>query len=180
MRVVSGIARGRKLKTPSGNEVRPTADSVKEAVFNILRNDVEGRRVLDLFAGSGQMGIEALSRGAKEAVFVDISRTSLKLVNENLALCGFQAETVKEDALSYLKKASPFDIIIIDPPYDSDYYEKVLELIKSFDILTDGGIIVVETRRNRVLPDIQQPYKKLKDYGYGTVKITLYTKEKLI
>ena len=171
MRVVSGIARGRKLKTPSGNEVRPTADSVKEAVFNILRNDVEGRRVLDLFAGS---------RGAKEAVFVDISRTSLKLVNENLALCGFQAETVKEDALSYLKKASPFDIIIIDPPYDSDYYEKVLELIKSFDILTDGGIIVVETRRNRVLPDIQQPYKKLKDYGYGTVKITLYTKEKLI
>ena len=146
----------------------------------MIGSGLGGIRFLDLFAGSGQMGIEALSRGAKEAVFVDISRTSLKLVNENLALCGFQAETVKEDALSYLKKASPFDIIIIDPPYDSDYYEKVLELIKSFDILTDGGIIVVETRRNRVLPDIQQPYKKLKDYGYGTVKITLYTKEKLI
>ena len=179
MRVVSGIARGRKLKTPAGNEVRPTADSVKEAVFNILRDDVEGRRVLDLFAGSGQMGIEALSRGAKEAVFVDVSRTSLKLVKNNLALCGFQAETVREDALSYLRYASPFDLIIIDPPYDSDYYEKVLELIKSFDILTDGGIIVVETRRNRVLPDMQLPYRKLKDYGYGTVKITTFTKEKL-
>ena len=179
MRVVSGIAKGRRLKTPSGMEVRPTADSVKEAVFNILRDDVEGRRVLDLFAGSGQMGIEAISRGASEVVFVDISASSLKIVKDNLALCGFHGEIIKEDALLYLKHASPFDLIIIDPPYDSDYYEKVLEQIKLFDILTDGGIIVVETRKNRILPEMTLPYKKIKDYGYGSVKISLFTKETL-
>ena len=177
MRVVSGSAKGRKLKTPHGKDVRPTADSVKEAVFNIIREDVTGRRVLDLFAGSGQMGIEALSRGAREAVFVDISSASLKLVKDNLNLCGFSGETVKEDAVNYIQHAKPFDLIFIDPPYDSEYYEKVLEKIKLFDILTDGGIIIVETRRSRILPDMEYPFKKNKEYIYGSVKISVYTKE---
>ena len=165
MRVVSGSAKGRKLKTPHGMDVRPTADSVKEAVFNIIREDVTGRRVLDLFAGSGQMGIEALSRGAREAVFVDISSASLKLVKD------------KEDAVNYIQHAKPFDLIFIDPPYDSEYYEKVLEKIKLFDILTDGGIIIVETRRSKILPDMECPFKKIKEYIYGSVKISVYTKE---
>ena len=177
MRVVSGSAKGRKLKTPHGKDVRPTADSVKEAVFNIIREDVTGRRVLDLFAGSGQMGIEALSRGAREAVFVDISSASLKLVKDNLNLCGFSGETVKEDAVNYIQHAKPFDLIFIDPPYDSEYYEKVLEKIKLFDILTDGGIIIVETRRSKILPDMKCPFKKIKEYIYGSVKISVYTKE---
>lgn len=179
MRVISGSAKGRKLKTPRGMDVRPTTDSVKEAVFNIIREDVIGCRVLDLFAGSGQLGIEALSRGAKEAVFVDVSATSLKLVKDNLMLCGFNGKTVREDALDYLQHAEPFDLIFIDPPYDSDYYEKVLEKIKLFDILTDGGIMIVETRRNKELPDIGCPFKMLKEYGYGSVKISTYTKEAL-
>ena len=177
MRVISGSAKGRKLKTPHGMDVRPTTDNVKEAVFNIIREDITGRRVLDLFAGSGQMGVEALSRGAKEAVFVDMSITSLKLVRENLNLCHFSGETVKEDALIYLSHAKPFDLIFIDPPYDSDYYEKVLEKIKLFDILTDGGIIIIEARRNRILPKMEYPYKMLKEYNYGSVKILTYTKE---
>ena len=177
MRVISGSAKGRKLKTPRGMDVRPTADSVKEAVFNIIREDVIGCRVLDLFAGSGQLGIEALSRGAKEAVFVDVSATSLKLVKDNLMLCGFTGKTVKEDAINYLQDASSFDLIFIDPPYDSDCYEKVFEKIKSFDILTDGGIIIVESRRNKTLPDLEYPYKMLKVYEYGSVKISTYTKE---
>ena len=177
MRVISGIAKGRKLKTPQGMNVRPTADSVKEAVFNIVRDDIIGRRVLDLFAGSGQMGIEALSRGAREAVFVDVSTTSIKLVNDNLKLCGFAGETVKEDAVSYLQHAAQFDLIFIDPPYDSDYYEKVLEKIKLFDILTDGGIIIVETRKNKILPAMDYPLRLIKEYEYGSVKITKFTKE---
>ena len=177
MRVISGSAKGRKLKTPKDMDVRPTSDSVKEAVFNIIREDISGRRVLDLFAGSGQMGIEALSRGARDAVFVDISSVSLKLVRENLNLCGFSGETVKEDAVNYLQHAKPFDLIFIDPPYDSEYYEKVIEMIKSFDILTDSGIIIIESRRDRILPDMQYPYRKIKEYGYGSVKITTFTKE---
>ena len=177
MRVISGSAKGRKLKTPHGMDVRPTADSVKEAVFNIIRDEIAGRRVLDLFAGSGQMGIEALSRGAREAVFVDSSVTSLKLVKENLDLCGFNGKTVKEDALKYLQRAEPFDLIFLDPPYDSEYYEKVLEKIKLFDILTDGGIIIVEARKERKLPDMEYPFKMLKEYQYGSVKISTYTKE---
>lgn len=177
MRVITGSARGRKLKTPDGFDVRPTTDSVKEAVFNIVRDDVEGRRVLDLFAGTGQLGIEALSRGAKEAVFVDASPASLKLVKENLALCRFEAQVLRSDALAYLSHAGQFDLIFVDPPYDSDIYEDILGAINSFDILSEGGIIIVESRRERPLPEMQAPYHKLREYNYGKVKICSYTKE---
>ena len=100
MRVITGSARGRKLKAPQGMDVRPTTDSVKEAIFNIIQFDVEGRRVLDLFAGTGQMGIEALSRGARECVFVDSSRQSLNIVKENLKLCSLQGTVISGDAVS--------------------------------------------------------------------------------
>ena len=89
MRVISGSARGRKFKEPVGNSVKPTSGKVKEAIFNIVQFDIEGRRVLDLFAGCGQIGIEALSRGAESAVFVDSSQDAVKLIRENLKLCGF-------------------------------------------------------------------------------------------
>lgn len=177
MRVITGSARGRKLKTPSGNDVRPTTDNVKEAIFNILRDDVEGRRVLDLFAGTGQLGIEALSRGAREAVFVDSSPESLKIVKENLALCRFSAAVVRSDAVSFLSRGGKYDVIFIDPPYASDLYEKVLESIKLFDILSEGGIIVVESDRDRPIPDMDPPYRILRDYRYGKVRIRTYTRE---
>ena len=177
MRVITGSARGRKLKTPLNDDVRPTADSVKEAVFNIIRSDVEGRRVLDLFAGTGQLGIEALSRGAAEAVFVDNSLNSIRLVKENLALCGFRADVVRSDAVSYLKNCGKFDVIFIDPPYDSDLYETVLESINLIDILNEGGIIIAEARRERALPLMTSPYRMLREYRYGKVKICTYTRE---
>lgn len=177
MRVITGSVRGRKLKTPADNAVRPTADSVKEAVFNIIRSDVEGRRVLDLFAGTGQLGIEALSRGASEAVFVDNALNSLKLVRENLALCGLKAQVVRSDAVNYLRSCGKFDLIFIDPPYDSNLYEIVLETINSIDILNEGGIIVTEARRERELPAMTAPYRMLKEYRYGQVKICTYTRE---
>ena len=176
MRVITGIAGGRKLKSPEGEAVRPTTDQVKQAIFNILQFDLEGRRVLDLFGGTGQLGIEALSRGAREAVFTDSSRTSVQLIRENLKRCGFEGKVLQTDALSYLARGEKFDVIFIDPPYDSGLYQAVLERINAVDNLTEGGIIVCETRAGTELPELAPPYRKLRERRYGTVKICLYGK----
>ena len=162
MRVITGSARGRRLKTPEGMDIRPTTDNVKESVFNILQFDIEGRRVLDLFAGTGQLGIECLSRGAREVVFIDQSRDAVKIIKENLKTCGFSAPVLQQDALAYLNGCGKFDLILVDPPYDAGLYETVLDKINSFDILSDGGIILCESRREtdparnaRSLPETQ-------------------------
>ena len=177
MRVITGSARGRKMKTPENYDIRPTTDNVKESVFNIIQFDIEGRRVLDLFAGTGQLGIECLSRGASSAVFVDQSREAVKIVKENLKACGLSGTVVQSDALSFLRTCGKFDIIFVDPPYDSDLYESVLNTVNSIDILSDGGIIICESRRERALPEMTAPYKKRKEYTYGKVKLCIYTKE---
>ena len=177
MRVITGTARGRKLKTPEGMDIRPTTDNVKESIFNIIQFDIEGRRVLDLFAGTGQLGIECLSRGASEVVFIDSSREAVKIVKENLKTCGFSAPVLQLDAVNYLRGCGKFDLIIIDPPYDSPVYDTVLETINSVDILSDGGIIICESRREKALPEMTAPYRKAKEYNYGKVKLCLYRKE---
>lgn len=177
MRVITGTARGRKLKTPENYDIRPTTDNVKESVFNIIQFDIEGRKVLDLFAGTGQLGIECLSRGAESAVFVDKDRAAIRIVKENLKLCGLKGTVVQEDALSFLRRCGRFDILFVDPPYDSNLYESVLETVKSVDILSEGGIILCEARRDRALPEMTPPYRKKKEYVYGKVKLCLYTKE---
>ena len=177
MRVITGSARGRRLKTPETYDIRPTTDNVKESVFNIIQFDVEGRRVLDLFAGTGQLGIEALSRGAAEAVFIDKDREAVKIVKENLKACGLRAAVRQEDALSALRREEKFDLIFVDPPYDAGLYGPVLESIKTVDKLTDGGIIICEARSTEPLPDLAAPYGKRKEYRYGKVKIAVYTKE---
>ena len=177
MRVITGSARGRRLKTPESYDIRPTTDNVKEAVFNILQFDIEGRRVLDLFAGTGQLGIEALSRGAAEAVFVDHDRASVQIVKENLKTCGLNGTVISGDSLAYLKSCGKFDVIFVDPPYDSGLYEPVLNTINSVDILSEGGIMIVEARRNTALPDMRPPYRRIKEYIYGKVKICTYTRE---
>ncbi len=177
MRVISGTAGGKKLKTPEGMDIRPSTDMVKESLFNIIQFDIEGRRVLDLFAGTGQLGIECLSRGAKEVVFVDKSRNSVNIVKENLKTCGFKAEVYNMDSLEYLKNCGKFDIILIDPPYNSDLYAQALKIINLVDILSDGGIIVCESERSKVLPDMDLPYKRGKVYNYGKVKLNFYKKD---
>ena len=177
MRVITGIARGRRLKTPEGMDIRPTTDNVKESVFNILQFDIEGRRVLDLFAGTGQLGIECLSRGAREAVFIDQNRDAVKIVRENLKACGFSAPVLQQDALSYLNTCGSFDLIFVDPPYDAGLYNPVLEKINSIDILSEGGIILCESRRETDMPEMQAPYYLRKEYRYGKVKLSLYSKE---
>ena len=179
MRVITGKARGRKLATPANNDIRPTTDNVKESIFNIIQFDIEGRRVLDLFAGTGQLGIECLSRGAESAVFIDQSRESVKLVKDNLKTCGLEGTVMQMDAVSFLNGCGKFDLIFIDPPYDSPLYEKVLETVNSVDILSDGGIIICEASRDRQLPELEAPYKKVREYIYGKVKLCKYTKESL-
>ena len=177
MRVITGSARGRRLKTPEGMDIRPTTDNVKESIFNILQFDIEGRRVLDLFAGTGQLGIECLSRGAREAVFIDRDREAVKIIRENLKTCGFSAPVLQQDALSYLQQGGKFDLIFVDPPYDAGLYAPVLERINSVDNLSDGGIILCESRRDTPLPEMRSPYRKKKEYRYGKVKLCLYLKE---
>ena len=176
MRVITGIAGGRKLKSPEGESVRPTTDHVKQAMFNILQFDLEGRRILDLFGGTGQLGIEALSRGAREVVFTDSSRTSVQLIRENLKRCGLEGKVLQTDALSYLARGEKFDIIFIDPPYDGGLYQAVLERINAVDNLTEGGIIVCEARAGTELPELSAPYFKLRERRYGNVKICIYSK----
>ena len=177
MRVITGTARGRRLLEPEGMAIRPTTDMVKEALFNIIQFDIEGRRVLDLFAGTGQLGIEALSRGAAEAVFCDESRSAVKLVHANLERCGLKGRVELCDSLGYLKGAGKFDLVFLDPPYDTNLLEKALELIQNVDILNDGGIIVCESRREKALPEAVAPYRKDLSRRYGKVCLTVYRKD---
>lgn len=177
MRVITGSARGRRLKTPENYDIRPTTDNVKESVFNIIQFDIEGRKVLDLFAGTGQLGIECLSRGSESVVFVDQSREAVKIVRENLKSCGMQAPVLQQDAVSFLQSCGKFDLVFVDPPYDSGLYETVLETINLVDILSEGGIIICEARREKALPEMAAPYYKRREYNYGKVKICIYTKE---
>lgn len=180
MRVITGSARGRRLKQLEGLETRPTTGRVKEAVFSILQFDIEGRRVLDLFAGTGQLGVEALSRGAAEAVFVEQRRDAARLVTENLKLTGLadRARVVNGDALSYLAGAGErFDIVFIDPPYADRLWESAISAIYRFDILANHGIMVCESPAERELPDLPAPYSKHRVYHYGKTRITTYHRE---
>lgn len=177
MRVISGLVRGKKLKEPSDYSIRPTTDMVKEALFNIIQFDLEGRKILDLFAGTGQLGIECLSRGAASVTFVDQSKDSIAIVKQNLKTCGFEARVVQTDSISFLQMGEKFDIILLDPPYATNLLDKALEIINSVDILSEGGIIMCESGREKPMPDMNKPYFKRKEYNYGKVKLTTYSKE---
>ena len=176
MRVITGTARGRRLAEPSDMEIRPTTDQVKEALFNIVQFDLEGRRVLDLFAGTGQLGIEALSRGARECVFLDSSREACELVKKNLAACALKGQVLRGDSLMYLRSCAPFDLIFIDPPYGKGLENEAIALISEFDILTKGGIMVIETRRETEVIPPRPSYGTLREYRYGRIKLTVITR----
>jgi len=178
MRVISGTARGRKLREPAGNKIRPTSDRVKESVFTIIQFDIEGRRVLDLFAGSGQYGIEAMSRGARSAVFVDTFSDAVRLVRENVEKCGFSniSSIYTRDALRFLESDEKYDLIFMDPPYDTSLAEQAIEKIVRFDKLNINGIIIIELKAGAVSPHVTDPYSLEKEYRYGGVKIAKYTR----
>ena len=177
MRIISGSARGRKLKELQGTDTRPTTDKVKESMFNIVQFDIEGRRVLDLFGGTGQLGLEALSRGAVSCTFVDQRREAAALIRENIRLTGFtdRARVVQGEALSFLAACrEKFDVVFLDPPYDSPLLEQSLESIAGFDILSEHGIMICESAADRLLPLLAPPYERGRDYRYGKIRLTVY------
>jgi len=175
MRIITGTARGRKLSFPEGDRIRPTTSLVKESIFNIVQFDIEGRRVLDLFAGTGQLGLEALSRGAASCDFVDVSRDALSLVRKNLKSTALEGGNVHQaDALNFLIGRTKYDLIFLDPPYGYENLGEIINKIEQVDILSINGIMVCETDINLALPDVNSPYEKAREYRYGKVKITLY------
>ncbi len=180
MRVITGKARGVMLKAPLGQETRPTADRVKEAMFSIIQFDVQNAVVLDLFGGTGQLGIEALSRGAKEAVFVDQSGKACKLIRENISIAKFtqQAKVIQSSYTDFLcKNSQKFDIIFLDPPYSGDFLENSIKIITEIDILQSSGIIVTERPIEKELSHEFIGYTRSKDYKYGKTLLTIYRKD---
>lgn len=177
MRVITGTARGCRLVTPEGMDVRPTGEKVKEGVFSSIQFEIEGASVLDLFAGSGQLGIEALSRGAKYAVFVDNSTKSLRCVNENLknTKLANSASVVNRDSFDYISMTSQtFDIIFLDPPYRHGHIRKLLPLAEKK--LREGGYIVCEYEREADTPVAPENMTLKKIYTYGKINVAVFKK----
>ncbi|MBQ7714957.1 MAG: 16S rRNA (guanine(966)-N(2))-methyltransferase RsmD [Clostridia bacterium] len=201
MRIITGSAKGTNLETLEGLETRPTAVRVKEALFSMIQFDIEGRRALDLFAGSGQLGLEALSRGAASATFIDVSREAADIILRNAAKTKLKdrASVAVYDYESYLKNgkfAEGYDLIFLDPPYKSNYLHRALELIASSSVLREGGTVVCETdtdeserKRKRCDPvdveeavlrdvfggdaELMAKYEVIKSSRYGRSRITL-------
>ncbi len=177
MRVITGTARGVVLKTPEGMTTRPTTDRVKEALFSIIHFELPGAKVLDLFGGTGQLGIEALSRGAKSAVFVDAEESACRIIRENLKRTKLEGKVIRSDYQQYLSRCwEKFDIILLDPPYAEVFLETALKKITEIDILESNGIIVAERPLGKELPWEFGGYSRSKDYKYGNTLLTLYRK----
>ena len=176
MRVIAGDYKGRKLQPPADNSVRPTTDKVKEALFSILTEKIWGSRVLDLFSGTGNLGIEALSRGASECIFCDNSRDSLRLIKNNIAHCKAEgARVVPGDFKKILMNLDgQFDIILLDPPYGKGFLEPCFELIKQQELLAEGGYIVAEHRKEEEMPDEFFGFQKVKERKYGVIMLSIY------
>ena len=180
MRVITGSARGRRLKELEGMETRPTTDRVKEGLFNVLQFDIEGRRVLDLFAGTGQLGIECLSRGAASAVFVDKRPDAVKLIRENLKLCDLtdRARVVAGDSMEFLKSVrEKFDLVLLDPPYQAELLEAAIAHIARHDLLAPHGMMAAEHPADKTLPALSAPYRMGRTYRYGKIAVTIYHRD---
>ena len=176
MRIITGKARGIKLNTLEGEATRPTAERIKEAVFSKLQFDIEGRKILDLFSGSGQLALEALSRGASEATLIDNSPEAIKIIRENANKTKLldSCRIYKSDALDYIKrnKGERFDIVFLDPPYASQLYTLVLNALIEFDMLKATSIIVCESDREIFDDKIKEKYEIVKTNKYGKTIIT--------
>ncbi|WP_040195980.1 16S rRNA (guanine(966)-N(2))-methyltransferase RsmD [Candidatus Soleaferrea massiliensis] len=181
MRVITGSARGRKLTAPQGLSTRPTADMIKEAIFNSIQFETEQARVLDLFAGSGQLGIEALSRGAAFCIFVDSSRECQNIIKQNVAATGLaqKARIAAMDAFAFLQSTNEqFDIVLLDPPYEQGLVVKALPLVAQK--MNDGGVIFCETDRREDLPETAGDFVKFRERRHGKIKLTSYRKGEVL
>jgi len=181
MRIISGTSKGRRLTRPRGQALRPTSDRVKESIFNILGEEVEGKTVLDLFAGTGNLGIEALSRGAKKAFFVEKERQALRLIQKNLVQCGMrgQAEILPKDASRAIgilnQTGESFDLILMDPPYEKGLIQKTLMKLQSHKIYHEGSILVIEHDRREPLPETIKGWDLLRQRAIGDTLISFLT-----
>lgn len=179
MRVITGSARGRKLKTLAGDDiVRPTTDKVKESMFSIVQFELEDAAVLDAFAGSGQLGIEALSRGAKQAYFLDESKQAIAVIKENLNTTRLfdRAVVLQTDAFSFVGSArEKFDIILLDPPYEKGIVQKLLPLLER--CCNENALVVCETASSEELPETAGSLVCLREYKYSKTKLTTYRKQ---
>lgn len=180
MRVITGSAKGRPLKTVKGRDIRPTADRVKESLFNVIGPRVAEAYFLDLFAGSGAVGIEALSRGASGCVFVELMTPHLKVVEENLAQTGLRdrAELLRRDARAALvdlaRRNRRFDLIFIDPPYGKDLIPPALELIAAHDLLAEEGWVICEYHHKDGVPESAGGLTKFRELVFGETVLSIY------
>jgi len=175
MRVITGTARGCRLAAPEGLQTRPTSDMAKEAMFSIVQFEVEQAEVLDLCAGSGQLGIEALSRGARRAVFVDSSREAEAAILQNLRKTRLleKARVVRAEASAFLAScADRFDLVFFDPPYGRGFLDQLLPAVAL--LVRREGIILCESERREALPDAAGAFTRKKEYFYGKAKVTTY------
>ncbi len=176
MRVISGSARGLKLSSPDGLDTRPTTDRVKESIFNIIQNYIPCHNVLDLFAGSGALGIEALSRGSKRCTFVENNLQSFDTIKTNIekARLTERAELLKKDAFDFLDLCrTKYDIIFLDPPYNKGLLKKSFDYIYKHNLLSEDGIIVAETEHNGELPE-NNYFECIKNAKYGKTLVLIY------
>ncbi|MDP2970457.1 MAG: 16S rRNA (guanine(966)-N(2))-methyltransferase RsmD [Deltaproteobacteria bacterium] len=179
MRIISGTSRGRRLATPRGHALRPTSDRVKESIFNILGEEVEGKIVLDLFAGTGNLGIEALSRGAKKTFFVERARESLRMIQRNLLQCSFsgQAEIIPKEvnrAIGILEASGEsFDLILMDPPYEKGWIQRTLVKLNNHNIYHEGSVLVIEHGRREPLPQKTGRWAVIKQRMIGDTIISI-------
>ena len=180
MRIITGEYRGRRLESPAGYDVRPTSDKVKEAVFNIIMNEVWDATCVDLFAGTGNLGLEALSRGAKKCYFGDNSRESINLIRNNVKMCRAEDKSViiAGDYSKILGRINEkVDIFFLDPPYKDGLYENCLEIIDSLDLLSEEGIIVAEHGVRDYVPETVGSLEIIKERKYGKIMVTIYAKK---
>lgn len=180
MRVIAGTARSIPLLSLKGEATRPTTDRVKESVFNILQFEIEGRNVLDLFGGSGQLGIECLSRGAKEAIIVDKSSDAIRIIKENLKRTKLaeKALVIQSDYMSYLANCTKrFHLVLLDPPYRENFLENAINKISEIDILSSDGIILCEHPSDKVILADYQGLVQEKTYRYGNTSLTILRKK---
>ena len=179
MRIITGSAKGKKLLSLEGDATRPTSERIKEAVFSSIQFDIEGRRLLDLFAGSGQMGLEALSRGAEKATFIDLSREAMDIVKQNAKITGFfdSSHFLVSDWRNYIRKASgreQFDLVFIDPPYAMECCADAAAYLVEKELIIPGAIVVLESGEE----DINLDDPRLS--GYKAIKSTHYGKKTFV
>ena len=176
--------RGRRLASFRGLEIRPTSDRVREAIFDLLGHHLAGEKVIDLFAGTGSLGIEALSRGAAWALFIDLSPKAVELIGKNLKLCGLEAQgaVLRKDLLKGLPRGhrlleEPMDLVFVDPPYRKGMILPVLEELSHLNILASPSTLVVQSEQKEVLPARVRSLQMVKSRIYGETRITLYRRE---